>query len=227
MYKIAVLVCLAVVVVGCDGTEAATVPAPSTSSTSQAPASRLETTAAPAVKDVTTYLPTDDEVTKAALSVEAQPVTYVIGSTTPFHLVEACGGGLASDPSAQRAAQGATYVPGGGKGYVHQLVGEYAGMTGADVVAGVKQATTCGKVTFEHEQFSIVGDFSVAGLADPQAGFCADLRTSNLVHCVLVLGHANRATSITFAGAWNDSLKAVKALATKTAPLYAAAFDRD
>ncbi|MEU4252254.1 hypothetical protein AB0F15_33025 [Amycolatopsis sp. NPDC026612] len=178
-------------------------------------------------KDVTAYLPVEDEVTKAGLSVETQPVGYVMGSTTPFHLVEACGGGLPSDPSVQRAAQGRTYAPGGGKGAVHQLVGEYPGLAGADVVAGVKQATTCGKVTLEHEQFSIVGDFSVPGLADPQAGFCANLRTGYLVRCVLVLGRADRATSITFAGAWNDGLKAVKALATKAAPMYAAAFDRD
>jgi hypothetical protein len=47
-----------------------------------------------------------------------------------------------------------------------------------------------------------------------------------MVHCVLVLGRANRATAITFAGAWDDNVKAVKALATRLAPVYAAAFDR-
>ncbi|WP_103347631.1 hypothetical protein [Amycolatopsis sp. CA-128772] len=82
-------------------------------------------------------------------------------------------------------------------------------------------------MTIEHEQYPIVSDFSVPGLVDPQAGFCASPRPNSLVHCVLVLGHANRATSITFAGAWNDSLKAVKAFAIKTAPLYVSAFDRD
>jgi hypothetical protein len=177
------------------------------------------------VKDVTTYLPADDEVTKAGMSVARQPVTYVIGSTTPFHLIEACGG-LPSDSSAQKAAHGVTYVPGGGKGDVHQLVGEYAGVTGADVVASVKQATSCRKVTFEHQQLSIVGDFSVPGLTDPQVGFCANLRAGSLVHCVLILGHANRATAITFAGAWDDNVKAVKALATRLAPVYATALDR-
>jgi hypothetical protein len=113
------------------------------------------------------------------------------------------------------------------KGEFHQLVGEYEGASGADVVASVKQAIACRKATFEDEQFSIVGDFSVSGLADPQAGFCANLRMNNLVRCVLVLGRGDRATSITFAGTWDDSLKAVKALAAKTAPAFVTAFDRD
>jgi hypothetical protein len=226
MFKIAVLTCLAALLAGCSGTEAVTAPPSGVASPSQASSSTVETSVAPVVKDVTIYLPTYDEVTKAGLSVQEEPVVYTIGSTTPFHLIEACGG-LPSDPSAKVGAQGVSYVPGGGKGDVSQLVGEYAGVTGADVVASVKQATACGKVTFEHEQFSIVSDFSVPGLVDPQAGFCASLRVNSLVHCVLVLGRGNRATSIVFAGAWDDSLKVVKALATKTAPLYAAAFDRD
>jgi len=224
MYKTVALTCLALVLAGCAGTEAATPPAPSTPVS--APSATASTTQAPAVKDATVYLPVEGEVDKAGLAVETQPIAYVIGEHTPFHLLAACGG-LPSDQSVQRAAQGINYVPGGGKGAFHQLVAEYAGVTGADVVASVKQAIACRKATFHDEQFPIVGDFSVPGLADPQAGFCANQRPGFLVRCVLVLGHGNRATSITFEGKWSDSLKAVKALATKTAPLYVAAFDRD
>ncbi|MEV6823392.1 hypothetical protein [Amycolatopsis sp. NPDC051102] len=223
MFKVVVLVGLAVLLAGCSGPEVATTPS---SSASPVPASTTKTSATPVAKDVTVYLPTYDEVKGAGLAVQTQPVVYTIGPHTPFHLVNACGG-LPSDPLAQWAAQGISYIPGGGKGNVHQLVGEYAGLTGADVVASVKQAISCRTVTIQDEQYSIVGDFSVPGLADPQAGFCASLRTHSLVHCVLVLGHANRATSITFAGAWNDNLKAVKAFATRTAPLYVPAFERD
>ncbi|NED45296.1 hypothetical protein [Amycolatopsis sp. SID8362] len=224
MYKTVALACLAVLLAGCAGTEAATSPAPSTPAPTSS--AMVSTTPTPVVKDATVYLPVEDDVDKAGLSVETKPIAYVIGEHTPFHLLQACGG-LPSDQSVQRAAQGINYVPGGGKGAFYQLVAEYAGVTGADVVASVKQATACRKATFHDEQFAIVGDFSVPGLSDPQAGFCANLRPGYLVRCVLVLGHGNRATSITFEGKWSDSVKAVKALATKTAPLYVAAFDHE
>jgi hypothetical protein len=225
MCKTVALTFLALLLAGCAGTGAAVSPAPEPSTPVPAPSATVGTMQVPAVKDVTAYLPVEDEVDKAGLSVETKPIAYAIGEHTPFHLLDACGG-LPSDQSVQRAAQGTNYVPGGGKGAFHQLVAEYAGVTGADVVASVKQAIACRKTTFRDEQFSIVGDFSVPGLGDPQAGFCANQRPGYLVRCVLILGHGNRATSITFTGKWSDSLKAVKALATKTAPLYVGAFDR-
>ncbi len=212
---------LAVVLAGCSGNQpAAPAVAASTASTTAAPSS----SAAPVVQDVTRFLPTRDELDAAGLAVQREAITYVIGPTTPFHLVDACGG-LPSDASTQRAAHGISY-PRSGKGEFGQLVGEYPGQTGADVVASVKKATSCRKATFKGEQLPIVEDFAVPGLVDPQAGFCAAQRAHYLVRCVLVLGHGDRATAITFSGDWNDSLSSVRALAAKTAQVFVTAFDR-
>ncbi|HEY3712166.1 MAG TPA: hypothetical protein VGL64_22510 [Amycolatopsis sp.] len=216
---------LALLLAGCGSAAggATTTTAAPVPPSSSAPVS---SSAAPAVKDLATFMPSDAEVTGLGLDQYVQPVSYVIGSTTPLRLVNVCGGAQPWDAAAKRGEQARAFGPGG---EVWQLIAEYDGFTGAQVVAGVaKQALACHTVTIEDGDYVVENEFAPVGKADAQYGFCAGYEGSKkLVRCVLLLAHGNRVTAITTKDTGSSGPKTQLALLAKVSPVYAAAFAKD
>ena len=213
---------LALLLAGCGsavGGATTTTAAPPSSS---APVS---SSAAPVVKDLATFMPSDAEVTGLGLDQIQQPLPYVIGSTTPLRLVNACGAAQPWDAAAKRGEQSRAFGP---SGEVWQLIAEYDGFTGAQVVDGVKQALACHQVTIEDGDYVVENEFAPAAKADAQYGFCAGYEGSKkLVRCVMLLAHGNRVTTITTENPKSSGPKTQLALLAKVSPAYGAAFAKD
>jgi hypothetical protein len=111
---------------------------------------------------------------------------------------------------------------------VWQLIAEYDGFTGAQVVAGVKQALACHPVTIEDDDYVVENEFAPAANDDAQYGFCAGYGGSKkFVRCVMLLAHGNRVTAITTKDTKSSGPKTQLALLEKVSPVYGAAFAKD
>ncbi|SEO84518.1 hypothetical protein [Amycolatopsis saalfeldensis] len=212
---------LALLLAGCgSGAGGATTAAPAPPSSSTPVSS-----ATPVLKDLATFMPSDAEVTGLGLDQSQQPLPYIIGSTTPLRLVNACGAAQPWDAAAKRGEQSRAFGPGG---EVWQLIAEYDGLTGTQVVDGVKQALACHRVTIEDAGYVVLTEFTPAEKADAQYGFCAGYEGSKtLVRCVMVLAHGNRVTALTTKDPESSGPKTQLALLNKVAPVYSAAFAKD
>ncbi|MEW2499462.1 hypothetical protein AB0878_03150 [Amycolatopsis sp. NPDC047767] len=212
---------LAVIVAGCSSGAATTGP----SATTKAPPVSSSAPPSSVVHPPTLerLLPTEDELAKVGQDEYVQPVEYVIGETTPLRLVNACG---AAQPWDAKAKLGAQAHSNSESGEIAQLVAEYDGYTGAQVVAGVKKALACGHVTVQHLDFGSVSEFTAPKVADAQYGFCAAPTDPIGVRiCVLVLGKGDRAESLVFTNTdWVD--KPGRSVLAKVAPLFAEALGR-
>ncbi|MFI5606620.1 hypothetical protein [Amycolatopsis sp. NPDC051903] len=168
-------------------------------------------------------LPTDDELAKVGQDEYVQPVEYIIGETTPLRLVNACG---APQPWDAKAKLGAQAHSSDHHGEIAQLVAEYDGYTGAQVVDGVKKALACGHVTVRDLDFTSVSEFTAPKVAEAQYGFCAaPTERIGVRICVLVLGKGDRAESLLFKNTdWID--KEGQSVLKKVAPLFAEALGR-
>lgn len=139
--------------------------------------------------------------------------------------MNACGAAQPWDAAAKRGEQSRAFGP---SGEVWQLIAEYDGFTGAQVVDGVKQALACHQVTIEDGDYVVESEFAPAAKADAQYGFCAGYEGSKkLVRCVLLLAHGNRVTAITTKDTGSSGPKTQLALLAKVSPVYAAAFAKD
>ncbi|MEV4598091.1 hypothetical protein AB0K15_11855 [Amycolatopsis sp. NPDC049253] len=212
---------LAVLVAGCSSGAATTPP----SLTTKAPpvSSSVPPSSAPP-KLPERLLPTGDEVAKVGLDDSEEPVEYVVGSTTPLQLVNVCG---AAQPWDAKAKRGAQAIATGAAGQLKQLMAEYDGVTGAEVVDGVKNALSCRKVTIDDEEFTKLGEFTVPKVADDQYGFCVSLQGSGrFVRCVLLLAMGDRAEALTISNRDSSDAKAQQAVLKKVAPVFAEALAR-
>ncbi|MEU4670026.1 hypothetical protein AB0F91_19065 [Amycolatopsis sp. NPDC023774] len=212
---------LVVIVAGCSSGAATTpvseAPKPPPVSSSAPPSSALP-------KLPERLLPTGDEVAKVGLDDSQEPIEYVVGSTTPLRLVNVCG---AAQPWDGKAKQGAQAIATGTAGQLKQLMAEYDGVTGTEVVDGVKNALSCRKVTIDDEEFTKLGEFTVPKVADDQYGFCVSLEgTGSFVQCVLLLAQGDRAEALTISNRDSSDAKAQQAALKKIAPVFAEALAR-
>ncbi|MEV0070263.1 hypothetical protein [Amycolatopsis sp. NPDC050768] len=221
LWKTAVVSGLAVLVAGCSS--GAATPPPSVMP--KAPPVSSSAPPSPVVHPPTLerLLPTDDELAKVGQDEYVQPVEYIIGETTPLRLVNACG---AAQPWDAKAKLGAQAHSSDRSGEIAQLVAEYDGYTGAQVVDGVKKALACGHVTVQHLDFASVSEFTAPKVADAQYGFCAaPTEPIGVRICVLVLGKGDRAEALVFKNIdWVD--KAGQSVLKKVAPVFAEALAR-
>ncbi|WIX76270.1 hypothetical protein QRX50_33025 [Amycolatopsis carbonis] len=212
---------LAVIVAGCSSGAAQTpvsaVPKPPPVSSSAPPSSVVHP---PTLERL---LPTEDELAKVGQDEWREPLEYVIGPRTPLQLVNACG---AAQPWDAKAKQGAQAYSSGGDGQIAQLVAEYDGYSGAQIVDGVKKALACGHVTVQDLDFKSVSEFPAPKVADAQYGFCAaPTERIGVRICVLVLGTGDRAESLVFKNTdWVD--RAGQSVLKKVAPVFAEALAR-
>ncbi|MGW4486311.1 hypothetical protein ACWEOE_21000 [Amycolatopsis sp. NPDC004368] len=212
---------LAVLVAGCSSGVAQT--QVSATKTEAAPASISAPPSSDSRKLPERFLPTEDEMAKLGQDDYGGPVEYSISEHTPLRLVYACG---AAQPWDAKAKVGAQARSKGGEGQIAQLVAEYDGYSGAQVVAGVKNALACGHVTVHDLDFASVSEFAVPKVADAQYGFCASPTDPIGARiCVLVLGKGDRAEATMYTNTdWVD--KAGEPVLKKVAPVFAEALGR-
>lgn len=213
---------LAVLAVGCSSGSAqppvGSAPKPSPVSSNAPPSSVVHP---PTLERL---LPTENELAEVGQDEYVQPVEYIIGATTPLRLVYACG---VPQPWDSKAKLGAQARSGDQNGQIAQLVAEYDGYTGAQIVAGVKKALACGHVTIKDEDFGSIGEFTAPKVADAQYGFCAAPTDGIKVNvCVLVIANGDRAESLVYKGKFGTGKAAGQAVVKKVAPLFADALGR-
>lgn len=213
---------LVLLVAGCAAEVPEAAPVPS-SVPSVPPSSSAAASAAPVAKDLTKYLPSEEQLSAAGARSMRKRLPYLVGSHTPLRLVRACGADQPWDSAAQNGAQAESVTD-----YVHiqQLLAEYRGYSGEQVVSGLGKALDCGKAVVEDEELAVKTRFTVPGVADPQLGFCGQFRSVRVAGCVLVLARGDRALALTSVG-WRANAAEQQAELKRLAPAFAAAFDQD
>ncbi|PKV97365.1 hypothetical protein ATK30_8346 [Amycolatopsis echigonensis] len=214
---------LVLLVAGCAAETPAAAPAPSSAPPSSSPSPLSSAPEAPVAKDLTKYLPSEDQLESAGARRQQDRLPYVVGPNTPLHLVRACGADQPWDAAAQSGAQAISVTD---QVEVRQVLAEYRGYSGEQVVTGLGQALGCGKAVIEDEELAVKTRFSVPGVADPQLGFCGQFRSVRVAACVLVLAHGYRALAVTSSG-WRANAAEQQAELKRLAPTFATAFDKD
>ncbi|MFD2472266.1 lipoprotein [Amycolatopsis silviterrae] len=223
MRKVVIAAGLVLFLSGCsapaDPPAAPAAPAASSPAPSSAPAS---SSSAPVAKDLTKYLPTEAQLSAARVRSQQKPLPYVVGSTTPLRVLRVCGADQPWDSAAKNGAQAGSVTD---TVQIRELVAEYQGYSGEQVVSGLGKALDCGTAVVEDEELAVKTRFSVPG-GDPQLGFCGQFRGTRITACALVLAHGNRVLAVTAAG-WRATSAEQQAELKRLAPTFAAAFDQD
>ncbi|WP_406632252.1 hypothetical protein [Amycolatopsis sp. WGS_07] len=186
---------------------------------SSAPAS---SSAVPVPKDLTKYLPNEAQLSAVGVRSQREPLPYVVGATTPLRILRVCGADQPWDSAAKNGAQAGSVTD---TVQIRELLAEYQGYSGEQVVSGLGKALDCGTAVVEDEELAVKTRFSVPG-GDPQLGFCGQFRGTRIAACALVLAHGNRVLALTAAG-WRATWMEQQAELKRLAPAFAAVFDQD
>ncbi|WP_134661480.1 MULTISPECIES: hypothetical protein [unclassified Amycolatopsis] len=192
---------------------------PSSSASSSAPVS-ASASAAPVAKDLTKYLPSDEQLSAARVRIQQHRTRVSPG--TSLRIVRACGADQPWDSDAQNGVRAVSVTD---QMQIDELLAEYRGFSGEQVVSGLRTALDCGSAVVEGRRLAVKSRFSVAGVADPHFGFCGQLN-ARVAGCVLVFAHGNRVLALTAAG-WLASAEEQQAELKRLAPTFTAAFDQD
>jgi hypothetical protein len=216
---------LVLVLAGC-GAAARQPAAPSPAAAPPSPTSSAVPSVAPR-KDLSTLLPTDAELSALGVQSDGTPVPYLISENSPLVLVMACDGQHPWDLQAKEGLH-AFWLPGHGD-RAKQFIARYEGISGADVVTGIKKALSCGTVTSDDLSFTLAGEVplpKVAG-ADNQYAFCGKVPHGvNLSHCYLLLSSGDKATVFSQGGTEKGSIAQTSKLFASIAPAFATALSR-
>ncbi|WP_158688051.1 MULTISPECIES: hypothetical protein [Actinomycetes] len=213
---------LVLLLAGCAAETPAAAPSSAPPSSSAPASSSPPASSAPVAKDLTKYLPSEEQLSAAGARRQQDRLPYVVGPNTPLRLVRACDADQPWDSAAYNGAQAISVTD---KAQVHQLLAQYQGYSGEQVVSGLGKALDCGKAVVEGEQLAVKTRFSVPGVADPQLGFCGQFRSVRVAACVLVLAHGDRALAVTSIG-WRANIAEHQAELKRLAPAFVAAFDQ-
>ncbi|WP_409464549.1 hypothetical protein [Amycolatopsis sp. GA6-003] len=214
---------LVLLLAGCAAEAPAAAPGSAPPSSSAPASSSASASSAPVAKDLTKYLPSEEQLSAAGARRQRDRLPYVVGANTPLRIVRACDADQPWDSAAYNGAQAISVTD---KAQVQQLLAQYQGYSGEQVVSGLGKALDCGKAVVEGEQLAVKTRFSVPGVADPQLGFCGQFRAVRVAGCVLVLAHGDRALAVTSIG-WRANAAEHQAELKRLAPTFAAAFDQE
>lgn len=177
-------------------------------------------------------MPEDKAMAPTGVSLFGSPVPWVVSEHTPLKLLTVCGRTQA-EPWDSAVHDGVQASWGSGMmdndkrpRSAQQLVARYRGVTGAQVISSLRQALSCGSVTFEGEAMKPYLDLSLPRLGvDAQYGFCAGLgRNHALPRCALLLARGDRAT-VVVSGFYHPGTDQ-QAFLVQAAPIFAAALSR-
>ncbi|MYW93599.1 hypothetical protein G3I59_24040 [Amycolatopsis rubida] len=192
---------------------------PSSSAVSSAP---VPASAAPVAKDLTKYLPSEAQLSAARVRSQRKRAPLVVGPGAPPRIVRACGADQPWDSAARNGAQAVSVTD---QMEIGQLLAEYRGFSGEQVVSGLRAALNCGVAVVEERRLAVKSRFSLPGVTDPHLGFCGQFN-ARVAGCVLVLAHGDRVLALTAAG-WLATAEEQQAELKRLAPTFTAAFDRD
>lgn len=182
-------------------------------------------------KNLSTLLPADAELSALGVRSFQSPIPYIIGENTPLVLVTACGEQHSWDGKAAEGLQARWFTGDiANEEQAKQVIARYEGISGADVVAGIKKALSCGTVISDDGSWIVSDEVSLPKLAgaDNQYAFCAEIRRGVPVgHCYLLLSSGDRATVLSqpiITG--KDGVAQTRKLFAAIAPVFAVALGR-
>ncbi|UKD57777.1 hypothetical protein L3Q65_13970 [Amycolatopsis sp. FU40] len=215
---------LVLLLAGCAAETPAAAPAPSadppsSSAVSSVPVS-ASASAAPVAKDLTKYLPSDEQLSAARVRIQRRRTPVSPGAS--LRVVRACGADQPWDSAAQNGAQAVSVTD---QMQIGELLAEYRGFSGEQVVSGLRTALDCGNAVVEGRRLAVKSRFSFPGVDDPHLGFCGQFN-ARVAGCVLVFAHGNRVLALTAAG-WLATAEDQQAELKRLAPTFTAAFDQD
>jgi hypothetical protein len=174
------------------------------------------------------HVPADTDMAPAHLQAMSPPNPYVISTNTPLILLAACGETHAWDAKvkAGEAVSWWSGKPGGGS--AKQVIGRYDGVTGADVVVGIRRAMSCGTVKYKDAVYALKTELSMPKFAgsDAQFAFCAEYPgAQDLDRCFLLLAVGDRASAFVADG-YPQTQREMKTMLTAAGPAIAAALGK-
>jgi hypothetical protein len=197
-YLLVTLLATAAVTTACKSGDTASV---STGPTTSA-AEPTSVSAAPAAssdeQQLRDAMLTDGQLSALGLKPSKAPVAFVPSDGDQFSLVAACVSTQPSDAKVARAEQ-ASWEGQSPAWKVHQWVASYSGVTGADVVAGVKKALPCSTPaddTLPDTKYVEEPNLPQAQGVDAQFAFCPETLQGPLSDCYLVTAQGNLVSGV-------------------------------
>lgn len=141
---------------------------------------------------------TDGQLSALGMKPSKAPTAFVPTDGDQFSLVAACVSTQPSDAKVARAEQ-ASWEGESPAWKVHQWVASYNGVTGADVVAGVKQALPCSTPaddTLPDTKYVEEPNIPRAPGVDAQFAFCPEALQGPLSDCYLVTAQGNLVSGV-------------------------------
>jgi hypothetical protein len=199
-YLLVTLLATAVVATACkSGDTASDSSGPATQTAAGEPASVSAAPAASADEQrLRDAMLTDDQLSTLAMKPSKAPSLFVPTDGDQFSLVAACVSTQPSDAKVVRAEQ-ASWEGESPAWKVHQWVASYDGVTGADVVAGVKKALPCSTPaddTLPDTKYVEEPNIPQVPGADAQFAFCPETLQGPLSDCYLVTAQGNLVSGI-------------------------------